>query len=179
MWHTGVKHEEIAKEYNNSNMLVSFGLGIQKNNNVKYQLSDEKHQYVVSERYNYYNMQTARGCAYNCDFCSVTKYFGQNYRAKSVAKVIEEIQYIQSIEKKLIFIVDDHFACDRKRTKELLKQMIALKQPYTIQARLEIYKDEELLELLHDSMCLSIIIGFESINQKNIDKIGKKYSVDT
>jgi len=137
-----------------------------------------RYDLLKNDKYNYYNLQTARGCAYNCNFCSVTKYFGRKYRAKSVDRVIEEIEYTQSIEKKLIFMVDDHFAHDRKRTKELLRKMIPLKQPYTIQARLEIYKDEELLELLHDSMCLSIIVGFESINQKNLDKVGKKYSVD-
>ncbi|MEK6645696.1 MAG: radical SAM protein [Candidatus Firestonebacteria bacterium] len=139
-----------------------------------------RYDLLNNKKYNFHILQTTRGCPYNCEFCSVQTYFGKKYRCKSVEKVIKEIEFVNSIDKKLIFFCDDNFLVDKKRAKELLKAMIPLKTPYTIQATIEIYEDDELLDLLVASGCLSILIGFESINQKNLAEVhkGNQYKVD-
>jgi radical SAM superfamily enzyme YgiQ (UPF0313 family) len=45
---------------------------------------------------------------------------------------------------------------------------------YLIQARMDIYKDDEMLDLLAKTGCNSIIIGFESISQASLNNLNKK-----
>lgn len=49
---------------------------------------------------------------------------------------------------------------------------------YVIQARVDIYKDDEMLDLLAKTGCFSIILGLESISQASINQFGKKNNVE-
>lgn len=120
---------------------------------------------------------TSRGCPYNCRFCSVIQMFGQKYRVRSVQNVLDEI-----IEKKpkQIFFYDDNFTADRNRTKKLLQGIIdhCPKTIWTAQVRPEVAKDEELLQLMFDSGCRLVYIGFESINKKTLKAYNKKLDAE-
>jgi radical SAM superfamily enzyme YgiQ (UPF0313 family) len=51
-------------------------------------------------------METARGCPYRCDFCSVWKFFQGKCRMKSAERVFHEIK---TVREKYIFLADDNF----------------------------------------------------------------------
>jgi radical SAM superfamily enzyme YgiQ (UPF0313 family) len=138
-----------------------------------------RYDLLNNKKYNFHVVQTTRGCPFDCEFCSVQTYLGTQYRCKPPQNIIKEVEYLNSLEKKLTLFSDDNFTANKKRSKEILKELTPLKTPYTIQARLDIYEDEELLDLLVSSGCLSVLVGFETINQKNIDDIGKRNKVDT
>lgn len=137
-----------------------------------------RYDLVRNRRYTFHSIQTIRGCPNECRYCSVPQFCGRKYRCKSVNRVIEEIQLLKTIQKKMLYICDDNFTLDIKRTKEILRKIIPLKVYYPIQARLEIYKDPELLDLLHDSGCVNIVMGLESVNQENLRWMKKTYDVD-
>ncbi|MFH1369045.1 MAG: radical SAM protein [Elusimicrobiota bacterium] len=138
-----------------------------------------RYDLVNNQKYSFHVIQATRGCPFDCEFCSVQAYLGNKYRCKSVENVIKEIEYLNSIEKKLIFFCDDNFVANIVRTKEILRRMIPLRTPYTIQTTIDIYKDDELLDLLVSSGCLSVLIGFETIDQQNLDNINKHNKVET
>ncbi len=118
---------------------------------------------------------TSRGCPHDCSFCSVIKMFGRGYRKRSVDNVIEELEYLNPSS---IFFYDDNFTADKERTKELLEKMLrkGITPPWTAQARVDIIKDRELLDLVGRTNCYVLYIGFESVNPATLREFNKKQS---
>jgi len=137
-----------------------------------------RYDLIDNKRYNFHSVQTIRGCPNECGYCSVPRFCGRQYRSKSVDRVIQEMQLVRAIQNKTLYICDDNFTVDVTRVKKLLRRMIPLKLNYAIQTRLEIANDVELLELLHDSGCINIVIGLESVNQENLKIMKKSYDVE-
>ncbi|GAH61991.1 unnamed protein product, partial [marine sediment metagenome] len=69
-------------------------------------------------------IQTARGCPYSCDYCSVTKFSGKRYRPRPISDVINEIEILGA---KMYFFIDDNIFTSHSRATELLKALIPLK----------------------------------------------------
>lgn len=125
-------------------------------------------------------VMTSRGCPYDCSFCSVTGMFGQKYRFRSKEKVIEELLNVRKYNGNWVFFYDDNFCAHKKRTKELLATMIERKitPKWTAQVRVEVAKDQELLDLMKKSNCHTVYIGLESINPQTLKAYNKKQSVE-
>ena len=115
-------------------------------------------------------IQTTRGCPFNCDFCSVTTFFGQSYRTRPVEEVIHEIDQMES---GFLFFVDDNIAGSPMYAKKLFRALIPLNIKWFSQASLSIVKDRELLDLARRSGCKGLFIGFESLSQESLKAMGK------
>ena len=117
---------------------------------------------------------TSRGCPFDCKFCSVIHMFGRKYRFKSIDRVIAEIR-AAAPKKGHVFFIDDNFAANKKRTKELLRALIAnnIKAEWSAQVRTDVAKDPELLDLMEKAGCFSVYIGFESINPQTLSLYNK------
>ncbi len=124
-------------------------------------------------------IMTSRGCPYDCSFCSVTSMFGQKYRFRSTELIIEELRIHKENGGKWVFFYDDNFIANRERTKELLKAMIEndLTPNWTAQVRVEVAKDDELLDLFERSNCHTVYIGLESVNPATLKLYNKKQTV--
>ena len=129
---------------------------------------------------NTYPVSTSRGCPYNCKFCSVIQMFGRSYRFKSVEATLKELKYVASVSKATKFIVDDNFAANKRRTKKILRGMIAegIKTRWSAQVRTDVARDPELLRLMADSGCHTLYIGFESINPGTLEAYNKKQDLE-
>lgn len=128
---------------------------------------------------NPYPISTSRGCPHACKFCSVITMFGREYRFQSVEATLKAMRHATSISKATKFIVDDNFAANRKRSKEILRGMIAegIKTPWSAQVRTDVARDPELLRLMADTGCRMLFIGFESINPQTLAAYNKKQDV--
>ena len=115
-------------------------------------------------------VETARGCEFHCEFCSITRFFNATHEQRPVADVIKEIT---TLKQKNIFFTDDNIAVNKKRFEELLKALIPLKIQWSAQTSIEIYKDENLLRLMRDSGCVCVLIGFETLNPAVLSKMNK------
>ncbi len=122
-------------------------------------------------------METARGCAYRCDFCSVWKFFNGKCRMKSPERVLQEIR---TIREKFIFLADDNFLLSvprAKRIAELLKEN-RIKKRFTFQARSDaIVRHPEIIPLLKKVGFWKVFIGFEKIDEEALSKLNKHNSV--
>ncbi|NOX97454.1 MAG: radical SAM protein [Nitrospirae bacterium] len=131
---------------------------------------------------NYLNIalvETGRGCGFECEFCSVTKYYNGQYKMRSIDIIIEELMTVRN---KPIFFVDDNISLYPERAKKLFRSLIPLKIKWMSQMSMHVCKDEELLELMKKSGCLGVLIGFESMNKdalrimkKNANQAVKNY----
>jgi radical SAM superfamily enzyme YgiQ (UPF0313 family) len=121
-------------------------------------------------------LETARGCPFKCDFCSVWNFYGGSYRSKSPERVIEELK---EIKEDYVLVTDDNFFSDVKRAKkigELLKKEKIYKL-YTIQARSDtIVKHPELISQWKELGLSNIFIGFESVDDERLNNINKSNS---
>jgi radical SAM superfamily enzyme YgiQ (UPF0313 family) len=124
-------------------------------------------------------VMTSRGCPYNCKFCSVTKMFWRRYRFRDTADVLDELEILSKRSRHSIFFYDDNFTANPKRTKELLRGMIdrGLKIRWTAQARVDVVRDTELLDLMKDSGCMFLYLGLESINPRTLESYRKEQTV--
>jgi radical SAM superfamily enzyme YgiQ (UPF0313 family) len=115
-------------------------------------------------------LQTTRGCPHDCEFCSVTSFYGRTYRVRPIDEVIREMQEMQG---GFVFFVDDNIAGKPAYAKELFRALIPLKVRWFSQASLAVARDTELLRLAEESGCKGLFIGFESLSQETLKAMGK------
>ena len=122
-------------------------------------------------------IMTSWGCPFDCRFCSVTAMFGKKYRFRSPENVIAEMKQKRP---RRIFFYDDNMAANKRRLKKLLQMMIdeKLDVSWSAQVRVDVARDEELLELMHRSGCWNVFLGLESVNQSTLDGYAKSQSVE-
>jgi len=127
--------------------------------------------------------QTGRGCAYGCEFCTVTGFFGRQLRFRSNESVIAELLALKrraAREHALVsaFFIDDNFAINRDRLKSLLRDMIRLDAclPWVAQISVNLLDDPELIELIGSSGGRFIFMGLESVNVDSLKGVRKSFN---
>jgi radical SAM superfamily enzyme YgiQ (UPF0313 family) len=115
-------------------------------------------------------IETTRGCPYNCDFCSVSRFFGTRQRHKVIRDIITDIE---SCREKNLFFLDDNITGDKRFAKELFREMIPLKKIWVGQASIQVANDPELMSLAYKSGCRALLIGFESMSDSGINQYRK------
>ena len=118
-------------------------------------------------------VQATRGCPFNCDYCTVTSFFGHEFRVRPLDEVIEEIK---GFDTKEFFFVDDNIVGRPRYAKELFEKLIPLKMTWGSQASITMAKDPKLLNLYAKSGGKYVFIGFESLSQKNLEKMHKGWN---
>lgn len=114
---------------------------------------------------------TSRGCPFCCDFCynsAVNGIYGYHHR--TVASVMDEIR--QKNTRHIMFI-DDNFIGDPAFTRELLLEMAPLQLKWNAAVSANIGQMPELLDLMAETGCQSLFIGFESLNQASLRNVHK------
>jgi radical SAM superfamily enzyme YgiQ (UPF0313 family) len=119
-------------------------------------------------------LETARGCPFKCNFCSVWKFHESTFREKSPERVVAELA---AIEAPNVFITDDIFWLDVRRGEEMARQIKAagIKKYFTVQTRTDIIcKFPKLVEMWKDCGHLAIFLGLESVTDAGLDAVNKK-----
>jgi radical SAM superfamily enzyme YgiQ (UPF0313 family) len=143
---------------------VSSFCGLEKLRVPKRDLLNRKAYFFIN------TLQTTRGCPFDCEFCSVTSFYGRTYRTRPVNEVIEEIG---QMEKGFLFFVDDNIAGTHAYAKDLFRALIPLNVKWFSQSSLSIVQDRELLRLAQLSGCKGLFVGFESLSQESLKAMGK------
>lgn len=125
-------------------------------------------------------VMTSRGCPHKCRFCSVTPVFGHKMRFASNESVAKELERHRG-KGNLVFFYDDNFCASPKRTKSLLRYLMdngIYLPPWIAQVSVRAARDVELLELMQQSGCHTVFIGFESIDNNALELYKKRQEVD-
>ena len=124
-------------------------------------------------------METARGCPFRCNFCSVWKFHEKSFREKSADRVVEELAQIQA---PTVFMVDDIFWLNPKRGMELAKRVkeSGIRKYFRVQSRTDIIcRHPELVEAWKECGRLSVFLGLESITDEGLKTVNKRNTAET
>lgn len=126
--------------------------------------------------YIWQSVQTSRGCPFNCNFCSVTRYLGKAYRKRDAEDVLDELGQIKG---RYIAFVDDnligHGREDKTRAKKIFRGMIdqSLHKRWWMQTSINAAEDEELIRLAAAAGCMFVFIGFETMDLQTLRRMRK------
>jgi radical SAM superfamily enzyme YgiQ (UPF0313 family) len=120
-------------------------------------------------------MQTTRGCPFDCEFCSVTAFYGHSYRMRPLDEVEKELHSLKG-NANFLFIVDDNIAGSPDYAKELFRVFKKFRFKWLSQASVTFAENSELLRLAQESGCFGMFMGFESLSQDALNRLNKRFN---
>lgn len=151
------------------------------NINPHYYKAHNWHTWGFNDRFPYAVVYTSLGCPYKCSFCCVNNLFGKpTYIKRPMKEVIKEIDFlVKHYQVKHIKIMDELFISkDHKRINEFCD--LLEKRNYDLNmwcfARVDTV-NKRILKRLKKVGMNWIAYGFESVNQRVLDKNKKKSDI--
>jgi radical SAM superfamily enzyme YgiQ (UPF0313 family) len=125
-------------------------------------------------------VQFSRGCPYDCEFCDIIIMNGRVPRTKTPGQLIRELEALrQRGWKKMVFVVDDNFIGNKKKTKELLREMIAWRARvqsttgFFTEASVNLADDAELCRLMVEAGFKKVFVGIETPSTEALEECHK------
>ena len=113
----------------------------------------------------------------------MTGFFGDSIRFRTNESVVSELLQLKARARKeggqiAVFFIDDNFAINTKRTKSLLRDIIAAgaQMNWVAQISANLLRDEELVDLIAASGGKWIFIGMESVDTTNLAIANKSFN---
>jgi len=130
---------------------------------------------------NFDSILSARGCPYDCKFCTFSlNPLGQkrNYAVRSVKSVVDELE---GLEASVVLFSDDNLFANPKRAEEICDLIIArkIKKRYLAQARIEIARYPQLLDKMVKAGFKALLIGIESPHDWILKQLNKGFDQAT
>jgi radical SAM superfamily enzyme YgiQ (UPF0313 family) len=126
-----------------------------------------------------WTMETARGCSYRCNFCSVWQLYKRTYRCHAPEQVRADFE----VTGRNLFMVDDLFWADRERSEELGRTLLRSnerKNWLLVQTRADLVtQNPDLLKLWRPlAKSFDIFFGLESHTSPGLNSLNKDADIN-
>ncbi len=118
--------------------------------------------------------QFSRGCSNHCEYCATGSIYRRSFRCRPVAEVVGELAAVGA---KTVFFVDDNIVGDQVKAAELFRALRPLGLRWFGQADITCTDNPALLELMLESGCVGLVIGFESLDPENLGQMNKRHNL--
>lgn len=124
------------------------------------------------------SMEFARGCPWDCTFCSAWTFYGRSYRTASPQAIADELERIREPG---IFIVDDvafvHAEHGMAIGKEIQRR--GIRKQYYLETRGDVLlRNKEVFEFWRDLGLIYMFIGLEAVDEEGLKRFRKRISLD-
>jgi radical SAM superfamily enzyme YgiQ (UPF0313 family) len=122
-------------------------------------------------------IQVVRGCNFRCNFCSVSKVFGERCRFRPLDEVIQEVERLRGdrFRSRFFGFVDDNILANPNGSTELFRRLEPLDIIWAGQAPLSLTDDPETLRLMAESGCKALFVGLESTSPEALRECKKSW----
>ena len=141
-------------------------------------------------------IETTRGCSVGCVFCGVQNFFGAKMRVRPAEAIKQELMALFGprppqakwknwlaqhwhpdipyfVEKRLLYVMDSNFFSEPRHAMDVLTVFKECDIRWYGHASLNLIRNEKMVDLMAESGCIGVNIGFESLSQTNIDTMHK------
>lgn len=126
-------------------------------------------------------VQTSRGCPFECEFCDVIQYLGRKQRWKEPGQIIAELDQLYALGCRDVLLADDNFTVVRKRARTLLEaiekwnsERPSGRMRLITQLSIEVARDADLLNLAARAGLDRCFIGIETPNEEALKEVLKR-----
>ena len=157
---------------------------------------------LPDRKYMWGSVQTVRGCAKHCSFCSVWRTDGQKPRQRAADRVAEEVVELRRKGFRFIALADDNFypvsltdieLAKRQGNQQQLSRLLSIRaERFELMARLseipadlvfftqitmEAAEDEEFLAAMKKAHIMGVLVGVESVTEEGLKAVYKDFNV--
>jgi radical SAM superfamily enzyme YgiQ (UPF0313 family) len=145
-------------------------------------------------------IETTRGCPVGCHFCAVQDFFGNKFRVRPPEAIKKELMDIFGprppqakwkdwlamhwhpdipyfVEKRLLYVMDSNLMSEPAHARKVLKVFKECDIRWYGHTSFNLFRDESMLDLLAESGCMSVNIGFESLSQSVVNSMHKSPNI--
>ena len=136
----------------------------------------DKYSFPFARRRKFATILTDFGCPFSCSFCPINTL---GFKLRPLNSVIEELKILKSLGVNELFIRDQTFGVNKKRTIELCEKIIKeqFNFSWTCFSRVDVV-NESLLALMKKAGCHTVMFGIESSNEDILKNYKKNISLD-
>jgi radical SAM superfamily enzyme YgiQ (UPF0313 family) len=156
---------------------------------------------IPKDSYMWASVQTVRGCAKHCSFCSVWRTDGQKPRQRPYDSVIEEIVELRRMGFRFIALADDNFypvsltdirLAERQKNVEKVAQLKKIREDRFIlmerlsqlpkdlifftQITMEAAEDPEFLDAMRNAKIKGALVGIEAVTPEGLKAVYKDFN---
>jgi radical SAM superfamily enzyme YgiQ (UPF0313 family) len=125
------------------------------------------------------NVQTKRGCPFECIYCTYPLIEGRRVRARTPAGVVGEIKALVDQGLDYIFFVDNNFNFPAEQAGEVCREIIREGVPLRWTAYVNPgFMSDSLGEVMKASGCAALEFGLDAASPAQLLRLGKNFSVD-
>ena len=126
-----------------------------------------------------YNMQSKRGCAFNCSYCSYPYIEGHKIRMSRIENTIRELEYlVYEKQANFIFFVDSVFNHPEEHALSICREIVKrnIKISWSAYVR-PCFKNPDTIRIFKESGCHSLELGTDSMSEKTLKSLNKQLSI--
>jgi radical SAM superfamily enzyme YgiQ (UPF0313 family) len=131
----------------------------------------KRHLYLVPN-----SIVVSRGCPHHCDFCYKDAFYegGKSFYTQRVDAALSEIDRLPG---RHLYFLDDHLLGNYKFSSALFEEMKRMNRVFQGASTIDAILRGDLIEKAADAGLRSVFVGFETLNESNLQQSNKKQNL--